>query len=179
MESAALKGDLARAEAECKAFADDLSGQARRDGAVRFRVDEMFAALKRYEAVEDLLGRLMSYAGLVYAGDTTDPVRAKFYGDVQERLTAASSELLFFGLEMNRIDDTVLDTALARDPLPITGPGSRTCARTSPTSSTTRSSSSSTRSRSRAGVPGTGFSTRPSRRCGSTCGARNSPSSRP
>ena len=57
--------------------------------------------------MEDLLGRLMSYAGLVYSGDTTDPVRAKFYGDTQERLTAASSDLLFFGLELNRIDDAV------------------------------------------------------------------------
>jgi oligoendopeptidase F len=47
----------------------------------------------------------MSYAGLVYAGDTTDPVRAKFYGDTQERLTAASSDLLFFTLELNRIDE--------------------------------------------------------------------------
>ena len=40
--------------------------------------------MKRYEALEDLLGRLISYAGLVYAGNTTDPVRAKFYGDMQE-----------------------------------------------------------------------------------------------
>ena len=27
----------------------------------------------------------MSFAGLVYSGDTTDPARAKFYGDAQER----------------------------------------------------------------------------------------------
>ena len=33
------------------------------------------------------MGRLMSYVGLVYAGDTSDPVRAKFYGDAQERIT--------------------------------------------------------------------------------------------
>ena len=78
-------------------------------------------------------GRLMSYAGLVYSGDTTDPVRAKFYGDTQERLTAASSELLFFGLELNRIDDAVHGRGHGRrSRWPITGPGSRICARTSP-----------------------------------------------
>src|ERR671921_488711 len=55
--------------------------------------------------------------GLVYSGDTTDPKRAKFYGDAQERLTAASSDLLFFGLELNRIDDAVIDAAVARPPL--------------------------------------------------------------
>ena len=43
--------------------------------------------------------------------------RAKFYGDTQERLTAASSELLFFGLELNRIDDAVIDRAMAAGPL--------------------------------------------------------------
>jgi oligoendopeptidase F len=59
----------------------------------------------------------MSYAGLVYSGDTTDPARAKFYGDTQERLTAASTDLLFFALELNRIDDAVMDRAMAEEPL--------------------------------------------------------------
>ena len=74
-------------------------------------------AVQRYEAIEDLLGRIMSYAGLVYSGDTTDPKRAKFYGDTQERLTAASSDLLFFTLELNRIDDAVLERGDAAEPL--------------------------------------------------------------
>ena len=73
------------------------------------------AAVKRYEAIDDRLGRLISYASLVYAGNTTDPVRAKFYGDVQERITAASLHLLFFTLELNRIDDAKLE-ARWRDP---------------------------------------------------------------
>ena len=47
-------------------------------------------AVKRYEALDDLLGRLSSFAGLIHAGNTVDPARAKFYGDVQERITAAS-----------------------------------------------------------------------------------------
>ena len=54
------------------------------------------------------MGRLGSYAGLVHAGNTVDPARTKFYGDVQERLTAASTHLLFFTLELNRIDDACL-----------------------------------------------------------------------
>ena len=55
--------------------------------------------------------------GLIYSGDTTDPKRMKFYGDTQERLTSASSELLFFTLELNRIDDAVLDKAMSEAPL--------------------------------------------------------------
>ena len=42
-----------------------------------------------------------------------DPARTKFYGDMQERMTAASTHLLFFTLELNRIDDAVLEAAMA------------------------------------------------------------------
>jgi oligoendopeptidase F len=72
----------------------------------------LVAAVKRYEALDETMSRLMSYASLIYAGDTTDPVRAKFYGDMQERITAASLHLLFFTLELNRIDDAVLEAAM-------------------------------------------------------------------
>src|SRR3954469_12154964 len=65
--------------------------------------------------IDDLLGRLISFAGLVYSGNTTDPQRAKFYGDVQERITTASLHLLFFTLELNRVDDAVLEQAM-QDP---------------------------------------------------------------
>ena len=59
------------------------------------------------------LGRIASYASLLYAGNSTDPVRAKFYGDINERLTAASIHLLFFTLELNRVDDAALEAAMA------------------------------------------------------------------
>jgi oligoendopeptidase F len=117
MDSDVFGTDLARAESECKAFAQTYRGKldalARGDGAS----EALGEAVRHYEVIEDLLGRLMSYAGLVYSGDTTDPARAKFYGDTQERLTAASSELLFFGLELNRIEDDVMNRAMAEGPL--------------------------------------------------------------
>ena len=49
----------------------------------------------------------------IHAGNTVDPARTKFYGDVQERLTTASTHLLFFTLELNRIDDALLEAAMA------------------------------------------------------------------
>ena len=81
---------------------------------------------RRYEALEDLLGRLISYAGLIHAGNTADPARAKFYGDVQERITAASTHLLFFTLELNRLDDGKLESRDGRSrarPLPAVDRG--------------------------------------------------------
>ncbi|WP_046862659.1 M3 family oligoendopeptidase [Microvirga massiliensis] len=117
IESDAFRKDLAQAEGECKAIADTYRGKLAEIASGPEAPQVLTDAIKRYEAIEDLLGRLMSYAGLVYSGDTTDPVRAKFYGDTQERLTAASSELLFFTLELNRIDDAIIDRIAATSPL--------------------------------------------------------------
>jgi oligoendopeptidase F len=112
LDDPAIKRDLDRADAECVAFEEAFKGKladiARGAGAGGALAD----AVRRYEAIDDLLGRLGSYAGLVHAGDTVDPARTKFYGDVQERLTAASTHLLFFTLELNRIDDALIEAAL-------------------------------------------------------------------
>ena len=107
-----VAADLARSEAECVAFEETYKGKlgdiarSERAGA------ELAAAVVRFEKVEELLGRIMSFAGLLYAGDTSDSKRAKFYGDVQDKITAASSHLLFFALELNRIDDALIEAAL-------------------------------------------------------------------
>ena len=97
-----------RAAEEAKAFAAALSRQARSDRPRRPAAGERLGeAVKAYEAIQDLVGRIMSYAGLVYAGDTSDPARAKFYGDAQEKVTALAGDLLFFELELNRLDDAL------------------------------------------------------------------------
>ncbi|WP_084327456.1 M3 family oligoendopeptidase [Salinarimonas rosea] len=117
MDAPELARDMAAAKDECAAFAQAYRGRlaeiAAGDGAAR----ALYEAIARYDRLEDLLGRLMSYAGLVYAGDTTDPKRAKFYGDTQERLTSATSQLLFFPLELNRLDDARIDALVAEEPL--------------------------------------------------------------
>lgn len=109
MEDESVQKDLARCQAESEAFEAAYKGKlaeiTKRSGA------ELAAVVKEYEALEDLMGRIASFAGLCYTENTTDPKRQKFYGDVQEKLTAASVHLLFFGLELNRIDDAVLDAA--------------------------------------------------------------------
>ncbi len=109
--------DVARARSEATTFRQDYAGKL--DSLLRGEApaEALGAAVGRYEALEDLLGRLISFASLVYAGDTTDSARAKFYGDTQDQLTAISTELLFFPLELNRLDDALLAQAAAREPL--------------------------------------------------------------
>jgi oligoendopeptidase F len=112
-DSPLLAEDLVRAHREAEAFAAAWRGKLAgmvagpQDGA------RLAAVVNAYEALQELLGRLASFASLHYVGDTTDPARAKFYGDVQEKLTNASSQLLFFELELNRLDDALLEAALA------------------------------------------------------------------
>jgi oligoendopeptidase F len=115
MDAPALTRDLERADAECVAFEEAYKGKLGTLAADPAGGVKLAEAVKRYEAIEDLLGRLISYAGLTYAGNTVDPARAKFYGDMQEKITKASLHLLFFALELNRIDDAALDAAM-RDP---------------------------------------------------------------
>jgi len=108
-----VKRDLERADAESIAFEQAYKGKLAAIVEQGGAGATLAAAVKRYEALDDLLGRLGSFAGLVHAGNTVDPARAKFYGDVQERLTAASTHLLFFQLELNRLDDAKLEAAMA------------------------------------------------------------------
>jgi oligoendopeptidase F len=115
LDSPELKWDLENAENRSLAFETDFKGRLAALAAGPDAGKALAAAVKRYEALDDTLGRVMSYASLTYAGDTTDPSRVKFYGDMQERVTAAALHLLFFTLELNRIDDAALDAAM-RDP---------------------------------------------------------------
>jgi oligoendopeptidase F len=117
MDAPEVKRDLDRADAECAAFAEAYKGKLATLAAGPEAGRTLGEAVKRYEAIDDLLGRLISYAGLVHAENNADPTRAKFYGDVQERITAASSHLLFFTLELNRIDDALLERAMAEPAL--------------------------------------------------------------
>jgi oligoendopeptidase F len=79
--------------------------------------DGLGAAVKSYEAIDERAGRLGSYAGLNYYGNTADTAAAKFYADVQGTLTDMSSHLVFFGLEMNAISQEVLSAAFKADAL--------------------------------------------------------------
>ncbi len=104
--------DLAKMDAECVAFETDYKGKLADKTAGEGGGEWLADAVKRYEAIDDLAGRLGSYAGLVHAGDSVDAAISKFYGDISERLTAASTHLLFFALELNRIDDAVVARAM-------------------------------------------------------------------
>jgi len=115
MDGADVASDLARMADACRAFETRAKGNL--DALARTDPDALAGHVRAYEELQDLIGRLMSFAGLLYAGDTADPRRAKFYGDLQQKVTDATTHLLFFELELNRIDDAVIGGALERSPV--------------------------------------------------------------
>src|SRR6185437_4547479 len=107
-DSTEVREDMAQAERMGKAFAAshagtlaDLTGSA------------LAAVIGEYERIQELLGRIASYAQLLFAEDSTDPAVGRFYQTVNEKVTAVGSDLIFFSLELNRLDEALLETKLA------------------------------------------------------------------
>ncbi|MBT3931456.1 MAG: M3 family oligoendopeptidase [Rhodospirillaceae bacterium] len=101
------------AEAIRTSRADSMAFETRYQGKLAaLDGGALAAAISDYEALDEVLSRVMSYAGLLYAGDMTDPENGKFMQSMQETATEISSHLLFFELEINRIEDGRLDTRL-------------------------------------------------------------------
>ena len=107
-DSPAVEADFVRAAEAAKAFAATYAGRLATLSGAAFAV-----AMAEFERIEEVLGRLMSYAQLLFSGDSTDAAIGRFYQTVNERVTAISSDLLFFSLELNRLDDAVLEQKLA------------------------------------------------------------------
>lgn len=106
-DSRELAAEFDRAEVDARAFAEQYKGRlGDLDGAA------LGAAVAAYEGIEESVSRAASYAQLVYAGNQSDPAIGRFYQDSYERLSAISTLLLFFTLELNRLEDAHLERLL-------------------------------------------------------------------
>ena len=111
-DSAEFNAALEEAKARAARFEADYKGKL----VELTRAGKLVTAIKDSEALGDLSGRIGSYSFLQYAQKSTDPDRAKFMGDTNEALTNLSTKVLFFELELNRIEDADLEAAFAADP---------------------------------------------------------------
>lgn len=114
-DSAELSQDLKISAERSVAFENKWKGKLEAEIS-KTQGGDFADAIKEFEQLQELMGRVYSYAGLLYADDTSSAANAKLYGDVQQKLTDASSHLIFFSLELNRIDDALLDKAIAENP---------------------------------------------------------------
>ena len=102
--------DMEWLDTACSEFASDYEGKL-----ADLDAEQLLNAVHRYEAIDIIAGRVMSYAGLRYYQVTTDADRAKFMADVQDKITAYTTPLVFYGLEFNRLDDAHLAGMLSQN----------------------------------------------------------------
>ena len=105
-----LKRDMDWIEQACLDFARDFEGKL-----ADLDADDLLEAVLRYEKIDVIAGRLMSFAGLRYYQATTDAERAKFMSDMQDKITAYTTPLVFYGLEFNRLEDAHVDARLTEN----------------------------------------------------------------
>ena len=107
-----FQADLDQAAEQATAFARRWRGKLDAIAPGPDGGEQLAAAVAEIEALSDLMGKIASYAMLYHVGDTTDAERSRFFGDVQAKLTSIHTGLLFFELELNRISDDTMASAL-------------------------------------------------------------------
>lgn len=95
-----LKDDLHEVQELVSQFSTHWQGKL-----VMLSGTEIAQAIKDYEKISEILGRIGSYAQLIFATDSTDAKNVQFYQDINEKITALSTQILFFTLELNQLEE--------------------------------------------------------------------------
>lgn len=95
-----LKNDLQKAQTLITQFSEKWKGNLSQTSS-----QELNQALKSYEIINEILGRIRSYAQLIFATDSTNLQNTKFYQDIHEKITGLSTQFLFFTLELNQLSE--------------------------------------------------------------------------
>ncbi len=92
----------------CKHFAKTYEG--RLDSLTP---SEFNTAIKEYESLCENLGRIMTYAFLIFAQDTTN---GAIYAELEQKVNKAQNDILFFELEIARLDSQKLQSFIQHTP---------------------------------------------------------------
>ena len=117
MDSDALKTDIDGSKTAAEAFKTKYQGKL-----AGLSGNALGEAIAEYERISETLGKIGSYAYLVYAGNVTDPKIGAFFQKMSESLNEIGGEMLFFGLELNRLDETELQSKLSAPKLATYAP---------------------------------------------------------
>jgi oligoendopeptidase F len=105
-----IEADLRSALAEAQAFETAYAGKLAGLPGAAFG-----GAIAAYEALQERIGRLLSFAQLLFSGDSTSAALGQFYQTITERVTLITTHMLFFTLELNRLEEPLIE-ALCADP---------------------------------------------------------------
>ena len=101
--------------ADCRARAENFAERFRplMQSSESACAETILQALKELETIYEALGRVGSYASLLYAADTASPAYQDLEQRVEQRSTAVRNLLLFFELEWLKLDDALANRIMA------------------------------------------------------------------
>jgi oligoendopeptidase F len=111
MDAPEIAADLETARAQAATFRAAYEGKLE-----SLSGDAVAEAVQAYERLEELLGKLGSYAQLVFAENMTDAARSTFYQNTLEGITDISAELLFFTLTLTKLPESLVAGWIAASP---------------------------------------------------------------
>lgn len=95
-----VQDDIKKAEDLAKDFAKKYKNKISKISG-----ENLGKAIKTYEEIQEILGKLSAYSYLNYAGDMADAKNTAFYQDIGEKINNIAADLVFFDLEINNIAD--------------------------------------------------------------------------
>jgi oligoendopeptidase F len=106
----AIEATLNDCRARAEAFARRFRGRLEQSEGMSSPI--FLEGLKELEAIYEALGRVGSFAGLLYAADTSRPEYQDLEQKAEQRSTEVKNLLLFFELEWLKVDDAVVEKLL-------------------------------------------------------------------
>lgn len=103
-----VEADIKSAKQQVARFCKAYEGKV-----TSLKAPELAKALAAYESLQDICGKLGSYAQLLYAGNMNEPGHAQFYQNIQETLTVLGTQMLFFTLSLNKLSDAAMKKLMA------------------------------------------------------------------
>jgi len=98
--STRIKQDLKKARDLSEKFKKKFEGKL-----ADLKAENLASAIMEYEKIEEICGKLSSFAYLFYAENIEDEERSRFWQDISEKITEISTIILFFTLELNELEE--------------------------------------------------------------------------
>ncbi|WP_370932020.1 M3 family oligoendopeptidase [Bartonella sp. DGB1] len=102
--------DFTKLEEEVKKFVAKWEGNLQT--STEYTDDKSLGhAVQEYETIVELAYKISSYVYLNYALNVSDPERSRLLSDTQSKITKIFTSLIFFELELNKLNEENLKTA--------------------------------------------------------------------
>lgn len=102
-----ITSDLDKIAKASQKFSKDYS-----ENLHKLKAEDLTKAIKKYEEISQLIGKIASYSQLLYASDLSNQKNIAFYQNINEKLSQFEANLVFFNLKINQISEKTLKNLL-------------------------------------------------------------------